>query len=102
MRRLFSAAFLLVAASVPGMADSSVTKMFIIANQPDGYGVDRCLSEGAPCGKAAAVAYCRSRSFASAASFRRVERDEITGSLPQQESCRGHECDAFVAITCQN
>lgn len=98
MRRLLSATLLLAAASAAGAAES---RMFIIANQPDGYGVDRCLSEGAACGKAAATAYCESRSYASVASFRRVERDEITGSLPLQDSCRGRECDAFVAITCQ-
>ena len=33
--------------------------MFIIANDGDGYGVDRCLASGAKCGAVAANAYCR-------------------------------------------
>ncbi len=34
-------------------------RIFIVANNPDAYGVDRCLSSGASCGAAAAAAYCR-------------------------------------------
>ena len=57
-------------------------RIFIIANNADGYGVDRCLASGAACGAAAATAYCKSREFAQAASFRKVDRDEITGAVP--------------------
>ncbi len=77
-------------------------RVFIIANNADGYGVDRCLSSGAECGKAVANSYCRSRSFAQAVSFRKVSRDDITGAIPTDGSggCKGGSCDKFVAIEC--
>ena len=71
-------------------------RIFIIANNPDGYGVDRCLSSGANCGAVVATAYCRARDFTEAASFRRVERDEIVGPVPAGFSNAGE----FVAIEC--
>jgi hypothetical protein len=62
----------LFAASV-AFADSRV---FIIANQADGYGVDQ--------------------------SYRRVDPDEITGSVPKAgENCNRAGCNEYVAITCQ-
>ena len=39
-------------------------RIFIIANNADGYGVDRCLAAGAKCGAAAAASYCKSREYA--------------------------------------
>ena len=57
-------------------------RIFIIANNADGYGVDRCLATGRACGVAVATAYCRSREFAEALSFRKVDSDEITGAVP--------------------
>jgi len=76
-------------------------RMFIIANDGDGYGVDRCLATGDKCGTAAANAYCKSHQFASAASYRKVDRDDITGAIPTGGSggCRGNTCDV-VAIVC--
>ena len=32
--------------------------MFLVANDSDGYGIDRCLASGEKCGAAAANAYC--------------------------------------------
>ena len=58
-------------------------RMFIIANNPDAYGVDQCLAGGEKCGDAAAHAYCKSHEFAEAASFHKVDRDDITGSIPE-------------------
>jgi hypothetical protein len=76
-------------------------RIFIIANNADGYGIDRCLASGATCGAAAAAAYCRSRKFRQAASFRKVDREEITGAVPASDTtCRGGRCDQFVAIEC--
>ena len=76
-------------------------RVFIVANNADGYGIDRCLASGARCGTAAAAAYCRSRAFAHAASFRKVDKNEITGAVPaDSEACRGGSCDQFVAIEC--
>jgi hypothetical protein len=89
---------LLLATSIAS-ADSRV---FIVANQPDGYGVDQCLARGDKCGAHAAHSYCQSRNFAQASSYRRVDPDEITGSVPKAGgSCNHLGCDEFVAITCQ-
>jgi hypothetical protein len=76
-------------------------RMFIIANDGDGYGIDRCLSSGDKCGAAAANAYCRTHEFASAASYRKVDRDDITGAIPTGGSggCRDGNCDV-VGIVC--
>jgi hypothetical protein len=76
-------------------------RMFIIASDADGYGIDRCLASGAPCGAAAANAYCKGHEFASAASYRKVDRDDITGAIPTGGSggCRNSNCDV-VAIVC--
>ena len=76
-------------------------RIFIIANNADGYGVDRCLATGANCGAAAATAYCKSREFAQAVSFRKVDKDDITGAIPTNGgACRGGSCEQFVAIEC--
>jgi hypothetical protein len=88
----------LVAAATAAQAERRV---FIIANNADGYGVDRCLATGAPCGVAVATAYCKSRDFAQAQSFHKIDREEITGAVrSSSESCRGDSCDEFVAIEC--
>jgi hypothetical protein len=82
----------------PARAEKHV---FIIANNPDGYGIDRCLASGSSCGVAVATAYCQSREFSEASSFRKVDRDEITGAVPANASfCRGSGCEEFVAIEC--
>jgi hypothetical protein len=94
----FLACVLLLTASV-AWADSHV---FIIANQADGYGVDQCLAKGETCGAHAARSYCQSRDFALATSYRRVEPDEITGSVPKAGgNCHHAGCNEYVAITCQ-
>ena len=71
------AALLLAASSV-----QAERRIFIIANNGDGYGVDRCLANGVPCGAAAAAAYCKSKDFQQAVSFQKVDKDEITGAIP--------------------
>jgi hypothetical protein len=76
-------------------------RIFIIANDADAYGVDRCLASGATCGVAVATAYCKSRDFAQLQSFRKIDREEITGAVRSNgDSCRGGSCDEFVAIEC--
>jgi hypothetical protein len=87
------------AAALAGPAGAE-TRAFIITNNAAGYGVDRCLAGGAACGKPVATAYCQSHAFALARSFRRIERDEITGAVPTSSACRGPACDEFVAIEC--
>ena len=78
------------------------SRVFIIANQADGYGVDQCLAKGEKCGAHAALSYCQSRNFAQATSYRRVDPDEITGSVPKAgENCSHSGCSEYIAITCQ-
>ncbi|MGA8158450.1 MAG: hypothetical protein WB822_20060 [Rhodoplanes sp.] len=76
-------------------------RIFIIANNSDGYGIDRCLASGAQCGTAAATAFCRGREYAQAVSFRKADREEITGSITNLGGgCRRAACADFVAIEC--
>jgi hypothetical protein len=89
-------AFVVLTLATYAHADSRV---FIVANQPDGYGVDECLAKGEKCGLPAARAYCQSREFAQAVTFRRVDADEMTGAV--QVSTNGAADGEYVAITCQ-
>jgi len=93
-------AFLAGALLICATAASAETHVFIIANHPDGYGIDQCLAQGDKCGANAARSYCQSRDFAQVSAFRRVDPDEITGSVPGA-NCAHVGCDEFVAITCQ-
>ncbi|SFI86499.1 hypothetical protein [Bradyrhizobium sp. Gha] len=70
------------------------TRVFIITEQ--------CLAKGGKCGAQVARTYCQSRDFAQASSYRRVDPDEITGSVPKSgANCSHGHCDEYVAITCQ-
>jgi hypothetical protein len=91
---LLACAFFLSASAA--FADSRV---FIIENQADGYGVDQCLAKGEKCGAHAALSYCRSRDFAQASSYRKVDADEVTGSVPAGNGHAG--TGEYIAITCQ-
>jgi len=93
----------LVAAQMIAAPASAERRTFIIPNNADGYGVDRCLAAGDRCGTPVATAYCQSQSFTSASSFGKIDRDEITGAVPTSgtNSCPGGVCDNFVAIVCQ-
>jgi hypothetical protein len=96
MRYVFAA--LVVTGAVFATAAQAEKRTFIIANNSDGYGVDRCLATGATCGAPVATAYCQSRDFARAASFRKIERDEITGGVPTTNGTATR--DEFIAIEC--
>jgi opacity protein-like surface antigen len=100
--RFLSAAVLacvFLSAASAALADSRV---FIIANQAGGYGVDQCLARGEKCGAYAARSYCQSRDFVQALSYRRVDPDEITGSVPKAgANCNHGGCNEYVAITCE-
>src|SRR5258708_13118675 len=75
-------------------------RIFIIANNADGYGVDRCLASGAKCGAAAAAAYCKSRESAQATSYRQVDKDAITGAIPANAGARNAgSCHHFTPTT---
>jgi hypothetical protein len=49
-----------------------------------------------------ANSYCKSRDYAQALSFSKVDRDDITGAIPASGpgSCSSGTCDNFVAIVC--
>jgi len=96
MRYVFAA--LVLAAGVFAPAAQAEKRVFIIANNSDGYGVDRCLATGASCGAAVATAYCQSRNYTEAASFRKVDRQEIAGAEPATTGTSAR--DQFVAIEC--
>ncbi|MBN9604708.1 MAG: hypothetical protein J0G33_17440 [Afipia felis] len=98
--RLSSAAalFAVFLTTSPAFADS---RIFIVANQPDGYGIDECLANGASCGASAARMYCESHQFARASSYHRIENDEVTGAIPASTRSPAPHGDRYVAITCQ-
>lgn len=77
-------------------------KVFVIASQSDGYGIDECLANGEKCGAYAARSYCQSREFTEATAYRRVAPDEVTGTLPQSTGghCQRGDCANYIAITC--
>jgi len=97
MRIVITAATFLAMALASAAPAQAERRMFIVANNPDSYGVDRCLNTGAPCGAAVANSYCHSHEFAQALSYEKVDRDDITGGGP--EACRDPNC-SYVAITC--
>jgi hypothetical protein len=98
--RILLALFVFAIVTTAG-AKAEQQQMFIISSNADGYGVDRCLETGAKCGAAIAAAYCKSRQFIHAASYRKLERDEITGSVSTGDPvCQGAKCEELVAIVC--
>ena len=99
--RFAVAATTLAAVLLGAGAASAEKRVFIIANNPDAYGVDRCLNSGDACGKTVANAYCHSHEFSQAMSFEKVDRDDITGAIPSTgpDACLGTSCN-YVAIEC--
>jgi hypothetical protein len=97
MRIVLAAIVPAILLAAPAQAER---RTFTIANNPDGYGIDRCLAAGAPCGVAVATAYCRARDFEQAVSFRRLARDAGAAIAVSAKDCPSGLCDAFVAIEC--
>ena len=75
--------------------------MFLVANDSDGYGVDRCLASGEKCGAAAANAYCRTQAFTAAAKYHKADQDDFTGAITKEApvACQPGTCEV-VAIVC--
>jgi hypothetical protein len=75
--------------------------IFLVANNADGYGIDRCLASGEKCGTAAANAYCRTQAFTAAAKFHRIDQVDLTGAIMKDDSvtCQPGTCEV-VAIVC--
>jgi hypothetical protein len=97
--RFLRAHVALVAAALSTATAQAETRVFILTNDPDGYGVDRCLATGASCGALAAASYCKAQQFSEARSFRRVVREDANGIVHGISVCHG-QCDEFVAIEC--
>ena len=99
----FSPALAACAFLISAPAAFADSRVFIVANQADGYGVDECLARGEKCGAHAARSYCQSRELAQATAYRRVDPDELTAAVPGNGSnaCSGPGCGEYVAITCQ-
>jgi hypothetical protein len=97
---LVACAFLACSVLLAASAASADSRVFIVANQADGYGVDECLARGEKCGAHAARSYCQSREFAQATAYRRVDPDEVTGAVSSGgvDKCSGHGCGEYVAI----
>ena len=72
--------------------------IFLVANDADGYGIDRCLASGEQCGAAAANAYCRTQAFTAAAQYHKIDQ---TGAITKDASvtCQPGTCEV-VAIVC--
>jgi len=99
MRTIFAIAFT-SAVLASTFAAQAEKRVFIIGNDA-GYGVDHCLANGGRCGSAAATAFCRGHEFRQAVSYRKVDRDDITGTVPTDRgACRGGTCTNFLAIEC--
>ena len=75
--------------------------MFLVANDADGYGIDRCLASGEKCGAAAANAYCRTQAFTAAAKYHKIDQVDLTGTITKDASvtCQPGTCEV-VAIVC--
>jgi hypothetical protein len=86
------------AAVTPAFAD---TRVFLVANQPDEYGIDQCLASGESCGALAARSYCKAHEFTQASSYHRADPAEITGSIPTGDAAATIRGASYVAITCQ-
>jgi hypothetical protein len=73
---------------------------FLVANDADGYGVDRCLASGEKCGAAAANAYCRMQAFTAATTYHKVDQDDFTAAVSKETSgnCQTGGCDVVVIV----
>ncbi|MBY0382927.1 MAG: hypothetical protein K2W78_13525 [Xanthobacteraceae bacterium] len=86
------------AAVSPAFAD---TRIFLVASQPNEYGIDQCLASGERCGELAARSYCKAHEFKQASSYHLVDPAEVTGSVPVADGPSTIRGVNYVAITCQ-
>lgn len=100
MKTLVAMLLLTQFAANPATADS---KIFIIASQSVGHGLENCRASDSRCGGTAALSYCQARDFSTATAFRQVDPDDITGAGYSDGTrlCSNGVCREYVAITCQ-
>ena len=92
---------LFVLALVSGVASAQAEqRIFIVSSYSNDYRAARCVIDSEKCGEAMAAAYCKSREYARAISYRKVPRQEITGGV-SASACNGGTCEEFVAIACE-
>ena len=96
--RMFAA--MIIPAILATASARAEQRVFTVANNPDGYGTDRCLAAGAPCGIPVATAYCRAHDFQQAVSFRRLDRKDPAADPVAAQGCPRDLCEAFIAIEC--
>lgn len=91
----------LIAAALSGAAHAE-KRLFVLADHPDGYGIDNCLASRLPCGHVVANSYCRSHNFAKAESFRDLGGNDVAGAVTDDKSgaCGGRHCAHLIAIEC--
>ena len=99
MRFLLTGVVAILQASLT-LSAAAEQRSFIVANDADAYGVDRCLVSGAKCGAAVARAYCRAQSYVEAATYHKVRGQEVTGILPARKSTACSDTCDWVAIIC--
>jgi len=99
MRPLLVPFFIL--ALVAGAASAQAEqRIFIVSSYSNDYRAARCLTDSEKCSEAMAAAFCKSREYARATSYRKVPRQEITGGV-SASACNGGTCEEFVAISCE-
>lgn len=98
MRPILIGFLLCLAFGGPARAEQ---RSFLVANDADGYGIDRCLASGAKCGAAAANAYCKTQAFTTAVTYHKVDPDDLTGAISRNASgnCQNDRCEV-IAIVC--
>ena len=71
--------------------------MFLVANDADGYGTDRCLASGS----AARQRPMLTATFPVTASYHKVEEGDLAGATAKDApgNCKDDRCDV-VAIVC--
>jgi ABC-type uncharacterized transport system YnjBCD substrate-binding protein len=100
------AAFAVVATSAIIHTASSVEseakaqqRDFVIAGS-DGYGTQECLASQSNCGRIVADAWCEAKGFKAALAYRKLDRDEITGST-NAVGAAGKPVESFL-ISCKD
>jgi hypothetical protein len=73
--------------------------IFVISDQ-EGYGTSECLERAGGCGKIIADSFCESKGFHAAATYRKADADEVTGSIASEQKPAPREPQAYI-INCK-
>ena len=90
----FLLATIMFAIVLGASAAQAEKRIFIVANNADGYGVDRCLATGASLRHGRGDRLLQITRFVQASSYRQIDKDEITGAIPANAGgCKGGTCE---------